>query len=636
MRLAPTCAVLLTMGILHAQPQPEAPDPPSRVARLNFLAGPVSFQPASLDTWTSATVNYPLTTGDHLYTDTGARAEMHIGPNAIRLNDRTNFGFLNLDDRTVQMRFTEGAMEVRLRALDDEDLYEVDTPNGAITLLRTGDYRIDTYPDRNATLISVFSGEVEVTSNGVSFAVHPRETAWFTDGPPEVRGLNQPDAFDDFTADRNAGEDRLPSPEHVPMSMAGYEDLSASGTWSEVPDYGWVWAPPVQADWAPYHYGHWAWVEPWGWTWIDDAPWGFAPFHYGRWAFVNARWVWVPGRFVARPVYAPALVVFVGGPRFGVSIGLGGGVAWFPLGPREVYRPAYRVSNTYITNINITHVTNVNVINNVNITNVRYANQNVRSAVTAVPQGVFVSARSVSGSAVRISPQEMAQAQVLGHAPSVVPQRESLLGPNANARLARPSAAVMSRQVVVRATPPPASVSFEARQTALSQNQGRPLAPEQIAQIRQQQPSAVVNRAPVRIVGPVTPRAVNPTPENAVQAPPRPPSRFDSRPPGLGAPQARPQSSFEQPRPAERPTDRAITPPPVQPRPQPIERPAPAVQQPRPQPAARPAPEARPEPAARPVQREQARPAPEARPATKREEPKREEPRKDDRKESRQ
>jgi hypothetical protein len=76
-------------------------------------------------------------------------------------------------------------------------------------------------------------------------------------------------------------------------------------------------------------------------------PWGFAPFHYGRWALVHGRWVWVPGARVHRPVYAPALVVFVGSD---IKIG------WFPLGPREPYLPAYPASRTYIKNVNVTHV----------------------------------------------------------------------------------------------------------------------------------------------------------------------------------------------------------------------------------------------------------------------------------------
>ena len=140
----------------------------------------------------------------------------------------------------------------------------------------------------------------------------------------------------------------------------------------------------VAAGWAPYRFGHWVWVAPWGWTWVEDEPWGFAPFHYGRWAEVGGGWCWVPGPVVVRPVYAPALVVFVGGPRFGMSVsfgGGGGGVAWFPLGPREVYVPPYRTSVRYVQNVNVTNTTvnvvNVtNVYNNVNVTKITYMHQN--------------------------------------------------------------------------------------------------------------------------------------------------------------------------------------------------------------------------------------------------------------------
>ena len=39
-------------------------DPPSRVARLNYVAGAVSFQPAGLEEWVDAQVNRPITLGD--------------------------------------------------------------------------------------------------------------------------------------------------------------------------------------------------------------------------------------------------------------------------------------------------------------------------------------------------------------------------------------------------------------------------------------------------------------------------------------------------------------------------------------------------------------------------------------------
>ena len=60
--------------------------------------------------------------------------------------------------------------------------------------------------------------------------------------------------------------------------------------------------------------GRWIWDPRFGWTWLDDAPWGWAPYHYGRWSSSAATGRWAPGPVIVRPVYSPALVVFLGGP----------------------------------------------------------------------------------------------------------------------------------------------------------------------------------------------------------------------------------------------------------------------------------------------------------------------------------
>ena len=154
----------------------DAGDPPSRVARLNYLSGAVSFQPAGIEDWTPATLNYPMTTGDHLWADTDSRAEMHIGSTSIHVDSSTASSFLNLDDRTVQIRLSQGSLSIRIRNLADDEVYEVDTPNGAISLLRTGSYRIDADPDRQTTTVTVRGGEAEITAGGSAFAVHPRQS----------------------------------------------------------------------------------------------------------------------------------------------------------------------------------------------------------------------------------------------------------------------------------------------------------------------------------------------------------------------------------------------------------------------------------------------------------------------------
>src|ERR1700752_458026 len=73
-------------------------DPPDRVARLSYLRGDVSFQPAGDDDWVQANLNRPLGTGDRLYTDNGSRVEMEVGAATLRLDAQSSFDILNLND----------------------------------------------------------------------------------------------------------------------------------------------------------------------------------------------------------------------------------------------------------------------------------------------------------------------------------------------------------------------------------------------------------------------------------------------------------------------------------------------------------------------------------------------------------
>jgi hypothetical protein len=490
-------AMVLVAGLAFG----DAGDPPARVARLNYLNGSVSFQPAGVEDWTPAAINYPMTTGDHLWVDTQSRAEMHIGSTAIHADAGTASSFLNLDDRTVQIELTQGALYIRIRYMADDDVYEIDTPNGAISLLRTGVYRIDVDPDRETSTVTVRGGEAEVTAGGSAFPVHAREAGIVSgsDSPrTETRPAGPTDIFDSWCMTRERRDDDRPAARYVSRELPGYEDLDDYGDWRPSPEYGTVWVPRVDVGWAPYHYGHWRWIEPWGWTWVDDAPWGFAPFHYGRWAMVGSRWGWIPGPGVAviagrpgpvfRPVYAPALVAFVGGNNWSVSLSIGGGgggVAWFPLGPREVYVPAYHVSPTYVNRVNVVNVTNINVTN---VRNVTYINQRVPGAVTAVSRNDFTSARPVQRAAFQAPPSAFANAPIAGSAPPVAPRMQSI-APVGGGNVVRPPASAFNRTVMTRSAPPPAPVPFAARQNALTANPGQPVDPGTLSRIQQSNPA---------------------------------------------------------------------------------------------------------------------------------------------------
>ena len=512
-------------------------DPPSRVARLSVTRGEVSFNPAGTDDWVAAVVNRPVTTGDKLWTDKGARAELHMGSAAIRLSSNTGFSFLNLTDNVAQLRVTEGTVYIRVRHLDDDETFEVDTPNLAFSVLRPGRYRLSVNEEGDSTIVEVKDGQGEVTGGGSAYNVHPGEVGTFSGTDQlsaDVQSYGEDeDDFDHWCNDRDRREDHSASARYVSSDVIGYEDLDDYGGWRPVPEYGTVWFPHVTVvGWAPYRYGHWVWISPWGWTWVDDAPWGFAPFHYGRWVVVGGVWGWVPcpprpvvAVAYVRPVYAPALVAWVGGAHWGVGVAVGGvaaGVAWFPLGPRDVYCPSYHVSQTYVTNVNVTNTTIINrtqvtnVYNNVyvnktvNVTNVTYQNQTVAGAVTATSHENFTSARPVGQNMMHIDAKEVASAPVAPLTPTVAPQQHSVLGAGAPARV-QPPAAIANRAVVAKTAPPPPPASFAKQQQAIQSNGGRPIA---ISQARQLQPEHVQSvAAPVRIAPPA--RTVAATSQNA-------------------------------------------------------------------------------------------------------------------------
>jgi hypothetical protein len=440
-----------------------ADDPPSRVARLSYVDGSVSFRPGSLEDWAPASRNRPLTTGDRLWTDRYARGELQLGRTSVRIGSETAFGFLNLNDDVAQMQVTQGSLRVHVREFAESEAVEVDTPNAAVSLLRPGIYRIDVDADGDTT-VTVRRGEATVTAEGSEVTVDDRQMGIFRGAPNptyDLQAAPASDEWDRWCAERERWDDEVrAASRYVSPEMVGWEDLDSYGRWREIPEYGMVWAPMrVGPSWAPYRSGHWGFIAPWGWTWIDDEPWGFAPFHYGRWAHFRGEWVWIPGRHVAhyRPVYAPALVAFVGGGSWSASLAIGpGGIAWFPLGPREVFYPSYAVSRGYVQNINVTQVNVVN-INVHGGPNVRYVNQSVVGAVTAVPRAAFVSAQAVAAVAVTVPVAALAMARpgpaLLGVPPT--PQSvlsHALLPPSAI--VPRPPLPLLSRSIVAKLTPP--------------------------------------------------------------------------------------------------------------------------------------------------------------------------------------
>ena len=407
--------VALVAGIAIFCPDvARADDPPALVGRLSYMEGSVSFHADGQDQWSYAGVNYPVTSGDAFWTQPDARDEIQIGSAIVRMDNATEMAVLHLDAATTQLQLDQGAINYRILQLDPGQAVEIETPHGAVSLVQPGTYHIEAGDDTHPTLVATLEGEARFIGPHSYLDIGAGEEATAIGDPASYtmsEAVTTP--FDDWALQRDEREREFESVKYVSPQVTGYQDLDTYGTWQTVPQYGPVWIPAsVPAEWAPYRVGHWAWVQPWGWTWIDDQPWGFAPFHYGRWAQINDRWGWVPGPVVPRPVYAPALVVFIGGAP-GVGVSLAGSIGWLPLAPNEVYYPPYHPSLRYLRNVNngpveqgqINRITNNYVSINRTVNN--YANA---SAATVVPQQAFISAQSVQRAAIKTPGQLQASA----------------------------------------------------------------------------------------------------------------------------------------------------------------------------------------------------------------------------------
>ncbi len=594
-------------------------DPPARVARLGYISGAVSFSPAGEDNWVEARINRPLITGDRLWVDAGARAELQVGSAVFHMGGGTSVTLLNLDNRVAQLQVAQGTLNVRVRRLGPKDVVELDTPNLAYSIRRPGGYRIDVDPAGNATTVVARNGQAEVYGEGAAYLVDAGQSyRFFGTGLRDYEYLEAPrdDEFDRWSYDRDRRGDDSVSARYVSRDVIGYEDLDEYGSWRPAEGYGNVWVPNrVPAGWAPYHDGNWAWVDPWGWTWVDDAPWGFAVSHYGRWANLGGTWGWVPGPARAQPVYAPALVVFIGGSNFSLAISSSnvGSVGWFPLGTRDVYRPSYPVSRTYFNNVNtsnttVNNTTITNVYNNTSVTNVTYVNQRVPGAVIAVPASAFAQSQPVAKAAIPVSKDAVAKAPATPVA-AVAPVQTSVHGAAPPGR--KPPAEAQARPVVAKEPPPPAPIPFAAKQPALAANPGRALDAAALAAVK---PAAPAPARAVKVVSPAQPAVAPPKQRAAAPGGPQPseaqkgtksPEVEKGRPPeakkGPQPPEAQkaPPPPVNVPRPPE--VQEAPPRPVGVPRPPEVQKAPPPVSVPRP-PEAQKAPAPKPE-AARPAEK---------------------------------
>jgi hypothetical protein len=246
----------------------------------------------------------------------------------------------------------------------------------------------------------------------------------------QVSNAPSKDDWDKWNSDRDHAITSAESWRHTNPYYTGSQDLDAYGSWQDVPDYGSVWFPAADPNWAPYRDGRWVYEPFYGWTWVSYEPWGWAPYHYGRWFVYGGNWGWWPGPVYAGyyPMWAPAYVSFFG---FGGYGGFGS-VGWLPIGPGDRFYPWYGRGVNRVNGVNVYNIHNnyggiaplregSRAFSNLNRA---FTDSRVRDGVSSMPSGQFGRGR-VPMQQQRLDAGSFRQASVMTGSLPVTPSRES-------------------------------------------------------------------------------------------------------------------------------------------------------------------------------------------------------------------
>ena len=371
-----------------------------RAARIERVEGTVligDFDESQEPDWAEATVNAPVTVGDRIFARDDSQASIALtGRNYVEVKSGGSLDVLSLTNSDTQLALRSGSALFNIGELNEDELFEVATPSGAVDFVQPGLYQIGF--DGDNAVVSVLRGLAQLVGEGgseyinqgqvITLGANGDEALASTLEPTLAGGIvddyyreSYPETYD---GRYSSYDDYLEDPyyydtyqgsrsyDYLPVDIPGVRDLDYYGEWTDVDGYGHCWTPRVSDGWAPFREGYWDADSFWGPTWVSNEPWGWAPYHYGRWTFVNQRWFWVPVEVVRQPVYCPATVAFV-------SLNQADQIGWVPLAPGEAYVPRY-----YDSHFQPQYLAPRNRIREVTVQHT-FVNLNAPSGITVVP-----------------------------------------------------------------------------------------------------------------------------------------------------------------------------------------------------------------------------------------------------------
>jgi len=449
------------------------------VARVSYIHGDVSMQRGDSGDVSAVTLNTPLMAGDKVSTGDGSRGEFQLDyANLLRLDQHGQANIAALSKDRIQVQIGQGLANYSVLK-GSEAQVEIDTPNVAVHPLKDGRYRIQVISD-GESLVTVKEGEAQVSTSEGNTTVKKGQLITVrgigSDAQFKISEGQYNDDWDKWNKDRDDVIFNATGYRRTNRYYTGAGDLDANGTWSEEPDYGQVWTPRVDPDWAPYRDGRWVWEPYYGWTWVSYESWGWAPYHYGRWFLRGSSWAWWPGPIYPayRPIWAPAYVSFFGfgGGGFGVGVGFGS-IGWLPIGPCDFFHPWWGGFRERFGVVGIADIHNLHdgigpLHGGERFSNLRnvMANDRLRRGVSGVPSESFgrgsIAARSVAASDLR------GGRMMTGNLP-VVPTRDSLRASDRSVSSAATARMNTQQRFFSKSAPAARSESFSDQASRVNQ-----------------------------------------------------------------------------------------------------------------------------------------------------------------------
>ncbi len=207
-----TLLMLAALGSAHAQARPYPYNPPQRIARVQYMTGQVSAAPCEGNDWAAVALNQPLQAPICIWADKGSRAELNVGGAFIRMSSETSLTLSTVNPGTIQFRINQGVASLSVRYLFPGQIYEIDTPNTTLTLMKSGVYRVNVLPDQDQTLVTVRKGSIAATGQGPSVKINSGQQVRFqnkTSMQHTAEKAPPPDGFDDWV---NVRDQRLWGP----------------------------------------------------------------------------------------------------------------------------------------------------------------------------------------------------------------------------------------------------------------------------------------------------------------------------------------------------------------------------------------------------------------------------------------